>query len=76
MIHTEIIQRLGNLDFLGGIEEGTSELFALAQCALNDFEDGDIAEEVAYTGVCSDILTAVDVEWDCVPLILLLVLFA
>jgi hypothetical protein len=35
---TKIVQCLGNLNLLSGIEESIRKLLALTQCALNDFE--------------------------------------
>lgn len=47
VVNTEIIQSLGNLNLLLGIEEGIGELFTLSQSALNDLEIRHIAQEVA-----------------------------
>jgi hypothetical protein len=47
IVNTKIIQSLGDLNLLCGIEEGISELLTLSQRTLNDFEIRDIAQEVA-----------------------------
>jgi hypothetical protein len=47
IVCTKVIQCLGNLNLLLGVEEGICELFALTQGTLNDLESGDIAQEVA-----------------------------
>ena len=38
VVHTKVIECFGNLDLLGGVEEGIGELLSLSQCALNDLE--------------------------------------
>lgn len=48
VVNTEIIESLGNLDLLLGVEECIGELLALSQGALNDLEIRNIAQEVAY----------------------------
>lgn len=47
VVHTEVVQRLGDLNLLLSIEEGIGELFALTQSTLDNLEVGDIAQEVA-----------------------------
>jgi hypothetical protein len=47
VVDSEIIQRLGNLNLLLGVEEGIGELFTLSQGTLNDLEVRNIAQEVA-----------------------------
>lgn len=42
----KIIQSLGNLDLLFGIEEGIGKLFTLTQRTLNDLKSRDIAQEI------------------------------
>jgi hypothetical protein len=51
IIDTELVQSFGNLNLLGGIEEGGCELFALTECALNDLEVRNIAQEIANSSV-------------------------
>lgn len=38
VVHTEVIESLGNLDLLGGIEESVGELLSLTQSRLNNLE--------------------------------------
>lgn len=47
IIHPEVIQGFGNFDFLGRVEERIGELFSLPQCALDDLESRNIAQEVS-----------------------------
>jgi hypothetical protein len=47
IVHTKVVQRLGDLNLLLGIEEGIGELFTLTQSTLDNLEAGDIAQEVA-----------------------------
>lgn len=47
VVDAEIVQGLGNLNLLLGVEEGVGELLALAQSALDDLEARDVAQEVA-----------------------------
>lgn len=51
VIDAKVIQRLRNFDLLLGIKEGVGKLLALSQCTLNDFEAGDIAQEIRDAGV-------------------------
>lgn len=46
VIDTKVVERLGDLNLLGKIKVGIGELLALSQCALDDLERVDIAEEV------------------------------
>jgi len=46
VVHTELIESLGDLDLLLGIEESVGELLTLTQSRLNDLEAGDIAQEI------------------------------
>ena len=48
IVDSEIIQGLGDLNLLGGVEEGVGELLALSQRALNDLEARYIAQEIAH----------------------------
>ena len=48
IVHTEFIQRFGNLNFFLCIEEGVGELLAFSQRTLDDFKRGDIAQVVGY----------------------------
>lgn len=46
VINTEIVEGLGDLNLLGGVEEGIGKLLALSQRALDDLERVDVAEKV------------------------------
>ena len=52
VVHTEVIESLGNLNLLLGVEEGVGELLTLTQSRLNDLEAGDIAQEIGDADVC------------------------
>ncbi len=43
IVNPKIVQRLGNLDLLGGVKEGIGKLLAFSQCALDDLEVRDVA---------------------------------
>lgn len=69
IVDTEVIEGLGDLNLLLGVEEGVGELLTLTESTLDDLEAGDIAQEVGHTGivavgVASDggvrVLTALD----------------
>ena len=47
VVCSEVVQRLGYLDLLLGVEKGIGKLFSLAKSTLNDLKAGDVAEEVA-----------------------------
>lgn len=47
VVHTKIVQGLGYLNLLLGIEEGIGELFTFSQSALNDLEARYIAQKVS-----------------------------
>jgi hypothetical protein len=47
VVNAEIIQSLGNLNLLLGVEESIGKLFTLSQRTLNDLETRYIAQEVA-----------------------------
>lgn len=55
VVNAEIIQSLGNLNLLLGVEESIGKLFTLSQRTLNDLETRYIAQEVAdwLVWVCS-----------------------
>lgn len=38
IIHTEVIQGLGNFDLLFRVEKSIGKLFSLSECALDDLE--------------------------------------
>jgi hypothetical protein len=38
VVHTKVIECLGNLNLLSGVEEGIGELLSLPQGAFNDLE--------------------------------------
>lgn len=46
VVHTEVIQSLGDFNLLLGIKEGIGELLTLTQGRLNDLETRDIAQEI------------------------------
>jgi hypothetical protein len=43
VVNTKIIQSLGDLNLLFGVEEGIGELFTFSQRALNDLEVRNVA---------------------------------
>lgn len=49
VVHTEIIQSLGDLNLLLGVEESIGELLTLTEGGFNDLESRDIAQEVGDT---------------------------
>jgi hypothetical protein len=51
VVHTEVIEGLGDLNLLLGIEESVGELLTLTQSRLNDLEAGDIAQEIGDANV-------------------------
>ena len=48
VVNTELVQSLGNLNLLGGIEEGIGKLLSFTKSRLNDLESTNIAQEVSY----------------------------
>ena len=46
IVGTEFIESLGDLDLLLGIKKGIGKLLSLAQCAFDDLEARDVAQEV------------------------------
>lgn len=46
IIHTEIVQRFGNFNLFGSVEEGIGKLFPFSQGALNDLEARYIAQKI------------------------------
>ena len=48
IVNTEVIQSLGNLNLLGGIEESIGELLSLTKSRLNDLESTNIAQEISH----------------------------
>jgi hypothetical protein len=51
VVHTEVIESLGDLDLLLGIEESVGELLTLTEGRLNDLETGDIAQEIGDANI-------------------------
>jgi hypothetical protein len=51
VVHTEVIESLGDLDLLLGIEESVGELLTLTQSRLDDLEAGDVAEEIGDANI-------------------------
>lgn len=51
VVNTKVIEGLGDLDLLLGIEESVGELLTLTKSALNNLETGDIAQEIGHTDV-------------------------
>lgn len=51
VVNTKVVESLGNLDLLLGIEESVGELLTLTQSTLDNLETGDIAQEVGDTDV-------------------------
>jgi hypothetical protein len=51
VVDTKVIQGLGNLNLLLGVEEGVGELFTFTKGTLNDLETRDIAQKVGHTDV-------------------------
>ena len=51
VVDTKVVQSLGDLDLLLGIEESIGELFTLTQGTLDNLEAGDIAQEIGHAGV-------------------------
>jgi len=46
VVNTKVVQCLGDLNLLGGVEESVGELLSLSQGAFDDLERVDIAEKV------------------------------
>ena len=46
VVHTEVIEGLGDLDLLLGVEESVGKLLTLTQSRFNDLETRDIAQEI------------------------------
>jgi len=46
IIHTKIVQRFGDFNFFGSIEEGIGKLLSFSQSTLNDLEARYIAQEI------------------------------
>lgn len=46
IVHTELIQSLGDLNLLLGVEERIGELLTLTEGGFNDLESRDVAQEV------------------------------
>jgi hypothetical protein len=51
VVNTEVVQSLGDLDLLLGIEESVGELLTLTQGTLDNLETGDITQEIGHTDV-------------------------
>jgi hypothetical protein len=51
VVHTEIVQCLGDLNLLLGVEESVGKLLTLTEGTLNDLEAGNIAQEVRNADV-------------------------
>lgn len=49
VVHTELVQSLGDLNLLLGVEESVGELLTLTESGLNDLESRDVAQEVGDT---------------------------
>lgn len=46
VIHTKFVQRFGDFNFFGSIEEGIGKLLSFSQSTLNDLEARYIAQEI------------------------------
>lgn len=46
VVHTKVIESLGDLNLLLSIKEGVGKLLALTQSTLDNLETGDIAQEI------------------------------
>ena len=51
VVDAEVIESLGDLNLLGGVEERVRKLLTLTKCGLDDLEARNIAQEVAYTRI-------------------------
>lgn len=51
VVNTELIQSLGDLNLLFGVEKGVGKLLTLTQGAFDDLEPRDIAQEVGNSGI-------------------------
>lgn len=51
VVHTKVIEGLGNLNLLLCIEKSVGELLALTQGTLNNLKSGDIAQEIGYADI-------------------------
>lgn len=51
VVHTKLIQSLGDLDLLLGVKKGVGELLPLTKGALDDLEPRNIAQEVRHSGI-------------------------
>lgn len=51
IVNTKVVESLGDLDLLFGIEESIGELLTLTQGTLDNLETGDIAQEIGDTDV-------------------------
>lgn len=51
VVNTEVVEGLGDLDLLLGIEESIGELLTLTQGALNNLKAGDVAQEVGHADI-------------------------
>ena len=59
VVNTKVIEGLGDLNLLGGVEESVRKLLSLAQGGLDNLEARDIAQEVTNTGVWVVLLVSV-----------------
>lgn len=51
VVHTKVIESLGDLNLLLGIKKGVGELLALTQGTLDNLKPGDIAQEVGHADI-------------------------
>ena len=51
VVHTEVIESLGNLNLLLGIKESIGKLFTLTKCALDNLETRNIAQEIGDANI-------------------------
>lgn len=51
IVHTKVVQGLGDLNLLLGVEKSVGELLALSQRALDDLEARNIAQEVGDSDI-------------------------
>lgn len=51
VVHTKVIESLGDLNLLLGIKKGVGELLALTESTLDNLEPGDIAQEVGHADI-------------------------
>ena len=59
VVNTKVIEGLGYLNLLGGVEECVRKLLSFTECGLDDLEARDIAQEVTNTGVWVVLLVSV-----------------